>query len=591
MEHVAKSPLKLNGIAMKYKKNFIRILLILLFYLFCGLVMNYYLMLQVPRYVPIMIPYYGPPITIEQEPIVLRFINYLVSFFTGDWGTSVYVYEGAPVTYLLRSRVPRMIEILIVPVIGGFFLGKLLGKFVMSRKKEHSKKILNLCITIGFMTPIIWFGFLLQRNFVGIFPVQEWNGYFPPLITGFSTLDSVITGNWRLLVQILVYSILPTGFLTLLITALFTKQTINNHDRTNENSSIISNTIRVGRLTGFIFMFYLIIDLTFTLRGFSSMLFYSIVSPDYFVLQGCMFTLLIGFLIIMFISNLIFIRKNPLVQDNVDASNLEMLENAKLNNSKGDLTQLKKLLLAKFKSPLSMTGVSLILFLVLISIFPQLITSYTLADITPPAWGDIPYAPPSPEHPLGTAKYGHDLLALVIFGIRDLLVSGGWTIIIGLIGGLPFGYIASKFNRSDKQIINMIMSLFCVFPGIVVSIFMLSISRSDSSVQIFIIGMLLIPLFTHKIAHTKPRLPDILRELIVYIPFVFVFSSLLYTATGFLGFSDYRTVQLGNIIHDAISWVDITKLRPMFWPGVAIIVTQAGFILLHLGLITKKIEL
>ncbi|MHA1914639.1 MAG: hypothetical protein ACW97V_09780, partial [Promethearchaeota archaeon] len=224
---MAKTPLSLSERRRIFKNNFVKILFITFLYLFVGLIINYYLMLQVPKYHPIFIHRLDSPLQIEQEPLILRFINYIISFFTGDWGNSEIVAYGKPVFEVLRSSVPRMIEIIIVPLVSGVILGKLLGRVSIRKNHTYSKKILNILIWVGFVTPVFWFGYLLQKQFIGILPIQEWDGTRPPLITGFLIVDSIITGDWRLLWQIIVYSILPTLFLTILITALRARHTLN----------------------------------------------------------------------------------------------------------------------------------------------------------------------------------------------------------------------------------------------------------------------------------------------------------------------------------------------------------------------------
>jgi ABC-type dipeptide/oligopeptide/nickel transport system permease subunit/ABC-type dipeptide/oligopeptide/nickel transport system permease component len=547
-------------------------------------------MLQVPKYHPIFIHQLDSPLQIEQEPLILRFINYIISFFTGDWGNSEIVAYGKPVFEVLRSSVPRMIEIIIVPLVSGVILGKLLGRVSIRKNHTYSKKILNILIWVGFVTPVFWFGYLLQKQFIGILPIQEWDGTRPPLITGFLIVDSIITGDWRLLWQIIVFSILPTLFLTILITALRARHTLNTLTKPIENDSVVSNSLQTGMNFSLIFMFYVIIDISFYLRGFSYTLLNSLWIPDFTLLQGCMFMIIICFVITIFISNLIFIRKSSPYFESAQDIQVEELDDIIKHSSKEDLGQLKKYLIDKLKSPISIAGVSLVIFLMIISIFPQLITPYTISDITPPNFGGMNYTPPSQEHPLGTAYYGYDLLALVIWGIRDLLASGGWTLIIGLMGGLPFGFIASKFNRSDKQLIQFVMSMFFIFPSIVITLFMLSISRNNHSVQVFIIGILLIPMIANKIAHSESKFISILKELIIYIPCVLVFSSLLYTAVGYLGFTDSRTVQLGFIIHRAQEWYILERFRAIFWPGLAIFLLNLGLILIYQGLNSRNRE-
>lgn len=549
-------------------------------------------MLQVPEYHPIIIFDPGSPLEIERDPILIQFVRYLISFFTGDWGNSKTIMSSSTVFELLRSSVPRMIEIMIIPLVIGFILGKFLKKVSGRTGQARLKKMFKILGGLGVVTPIFWFGFYLQKLFIGILPVNEWDGYTPPLVTGFLILDSIIAEEWVLSFQIFVYFILPTLFLTLLATALIGKQMIAKLTTSSQNDSIISNSLQTSMIFSLFFTYYILIDVTFALRGFSYTILNALKFPDFYLIQGCMFIIIIIFVITTFISNLFFILKRP---SRLNPTNNIQVDEVKRNftdNLKDEETQLKKYFLDRAKSPFSIAGASIVVFLIIIAIFPQLITPYTLSDITPPSFGGNRYLPPSPEHPLGTAYFGYDLLALIIWGIRDLLASGGWIIAIGLMGGLPFGILASKFNHSNKQIIFIVMSSFSIFPSIVITNFMLMISGLNHSVQVFIIGILLIPMFTRKIANTKPKLINILRELIIYIPCILIFAILLYTSAGFLGFTDYKTPQLGYIIHDVYDgWKFLDRYWAVFWSGLAIFTLIIGLVLIYKGLNSRKCEI
>ena len=571
-----------------FKVDFVKIIIIAISFLLIGLIINFYLILQVPEPHIFFDPH--SPIEVEREPIIIQFVKYLASFFSGDWLNSDIIYGGSTVFELLGSSVPRMIEIMIIPLVIGFLLGKFLKRVL--RKKDHNrlKKIFIVLGGIGVVTPIFWLGYYLQKNFIGILPVNEWDGQTSPLVTGFLLLDSMISGEWVLSLQIFVYMILPILFLTILITALTVKNLTPKESKFSQNDSIISNSLQTAMIFSLIFTIYILIDVTFVLRGFSFTILSALLYPDYFLLRGCMFTIIILFVITTFISNLYFILKRYTGLNPTNNHATEEIEEKSSRNLKEEVINLKTDLFNRLKSPFSIAGVSIIVFLIIIAIIPQLITPYALSDITPPNFGDHRYAPPSLEHPLGTAYYGYDLLALVIWGIRDLLASGGWIILIGLIGGLPFGILASKFNRSDKQIILYVMSLFFIFPSIVITVFMLLISGLDHSVQVFIIGILLIPLFTRKIANIKPKFTNILKELIIYIPRVLFLAILLYTSASFLGFTESVTPQLGYTIHRVHfgGYLYLNRFRAVFWPGLAIFSLNIGLFLLNVGLNSKN---
>ena len=115
---------------------------------------------------------------------------------------------------------------------------------------------------------------------------------------------------------------------------------------------------------------------------------------------------------------------------------------------------------------------------------------------------------------------------------------------------------------------------------------MLTISERNHSVIVFIIGILLIPIFTRKIAQTKPKFIPILKELINYIPFVLIIANLLYTSAGFLGFTESLVPQLGYTIHRVHFGGDryLDRFPAVFWSGLAIFTLNIGLLLLYVGL-------
>jgi ABC-type dipeptide/oligopeptide/nickel transport system permease subunit len=102
----------------------------------------------------------------------------------------------------------------------------------------------------------------------------------------------------------------------------------------------------------------------------------------------------------------------------------------------------------------------------------------------------------------------------------------------------------------------------------------------------FTTGFLLIPSFTRIIANAEFRPITIGKKIISYVPLFAGFAILLYVSLGFLGFSDWRQIQLGNLINIGRErlW-DITHFpHAVFWPGAMIFFILIGLFVLHEGL-------
>jgi len=118
------------------------------------------------------------------------------------------------------------------------------------------------------------------------------------------------------------------------------------------------------------------------------------------------------------------------------------------------------------KSPLSLIGLSLILFFLAIAIFaPQL---------APPKYSHNPYRiprdgysaiprPPSPEHPFGTTEGQYDIYYGVIWGTRTAFRVGvtvvGSILVIGIIVGSISGYYGGAVDEIIMRIVDTFMSL------------------------------------------------------------------------------------------------------------------------------------
>ncbi|MBO69010.1 MAG: peptide ABC transporter permease [Acidiferrobacteraceae bacterium] len=156
------------------------------------------------------------------RPIVVQYWDYMSGVVQGDFGTSIQT--NRPVAEEVRERLPRTLELvgygflcsLLLALCFGFISAYRPGKPI-----DHSSRMLALA---GNSLPEFWFALILILVFFGFL------GWAPPPIgrigtdidiirvTGFMTLDAIITGNWSALVSALHHLMLPV--LTLGIVAM-----------------------------------------------------------------------------------------------------------------------------------------------------------------------------------------------------------------------------------------------------------------------------------------------------------------------------------------------------------------------------------
>lgn len=270
------------------------------------------------------------------------------------------------------------------------------------------------------------------------------------------------------------------------------------------------------------------------------------------------------------------------------------------------------------KSPLFIIAAIFVIFFIVIAIFPNWLTPYSFEELSnylPGSWD-----PPSIDHPLGTA-IGRDVLGLTIWGIRDALIFGFGAVLLGLLGGILFGFIKwislfikQRIKSSDEQLhlcrsthrVTMgSVIIFSVFPGIII-VLLLNIILGDCQISYFetrgnlinckyyywvslsTIGILLIPIFTSAVCNAisgELNLNKIGKAIIIHIPLGFAIAILIYEIIGYLGFapSEIYEIHLGYNILGARFHLDTSPLAS-FSPGIVISCIIISFFLLYIAL-------
>ncbi|MHB1955880.1 MAG: ABC transporter permease, partial [Sulfobacillus sp.] len=107
---------------------------------------------------------------------------------------------------------------------------------------------------------------------------------------------------------------------------------------------------------------------------------------------------------------------------------------------------------------LALVGLSILLILVLVSIFAPFLTSYSP---TAPNLTQV-LLPPSAAHPLGTDDLGRDVLARLMYGGRISFMVGFFSMIIatsiGVVWGATSGYLGGIWDRLMMRFVDLVMS-------------------------------------------------------------------------------------------------------------------------------------
>ncbi|HEY5133486.1 MAG TPA: ABC transporter permease [Candidatus Krumholzibacteriaceae bacterium] len=109
-----------------------------------------------------------------------------------------------------------------------------------------------------------------------------------------------------------------------------------------------------------------------------------------------------------------------------------------------------------------MAGAGIIVALYLAAVLAPLLTPYD-----PIAQGDVPkmrYVAPCLTHPLGTDKFGRDVLSRVIYGARISLMIGLLAVAITVVLGALVGAVAGYFGGAADAILMRIVDALLAIP-------------------------------------------------------------------------------------------------------------------------------
>lgn len=257
------------------------------------------------------------------------------------------------------------------------------------------------------------------------------------------------------------------------------------------------------------------------------------------------------------------------------------------------------------RNKLAMLGLAIVLFLILIAILAPLLAPY---DPIMRIKEDSSLAP-SRTHLFGTDLLGRDIFSRVIYGSRISIEVGVVAVGISVILGLFFGALAGYFGRWPDAIIMRVADIFFAFPYILGAIAIMTILGSGI-VNIFIaIGVLgwayFARIFRGSILSiknkeyieaaralgagntriiTKHIFPNAIAPIIVLATMNVGTAIIVEAALSFLGIGvQPPTPAWGKMLSEALDFIDIAPWMMLF-PGLAIVFTVLGFVLLGDGL-------
>lgn len=269
----------------------------------------------------------------------------------------------------------------------------------------------------------------------------------------------------------------------------------------------------------------------------------------------------------------------------------------------------KRRLFRRFLTPLTIAGLLMLLFLTILGVYSPWLTIYKLQEVTlpyiPP--GGDPFSLPSAVHPLGTTKYGYDILARIIWGARTTLTIAIFPVALSIGVGTILGTISAYAGGPIDYIIMRFVDLMYSIPMLILVIILVPIMGQDLLTTLVLFGILYIPynirfmralvlqvkeLLYVRAAKTSGALkfrlmfkhivPNAISPIIISFFGGAAFSILGLAGLAFIGMGDPTVANWGVDINWARA--SFTTFLAAFWPGLFLGIATIGFMLLGDGI-------
>lgn len=164
-----------------------------------------------------------PPEIIEQlrvnlgldQPVHVRYVKWMMSFFTGDWGYSFA--QSRPVAAILLDALPNTLILAAISLVLVFLIGVVVGVFQAVRQNSLTDSSLSVVGLFFYSMPSFWLGLMLMLVFS--LKASEWGWPFSLPPTGVTSVDYDFMTAGEQIRDRLAHLVLPVATLTLALAA------------------------------------------------------------------------------------------------------------------------------------------------------------------------------------------------------------------------------------------------------------------------------------------------------------------------------------------------------------------------------------
>lgn len=182
------------------------------------------------------------------EPLYQQYFYYMLDILQGDLGESLRTKQA--ISLEIGAYLTATIELAIAALIFAIVVGVNAGIIAAWKRASWFDYIAMLVALVGVSMPVFWLGLMEQWVFVDKLDLLPSTGRFNPRepvdgITGFYVLDTILSGNWAGLKDVVLHLILPSIALGTIPMAIIARMT-----RSSMLEVMKSDYIRTARAKG-----------------------------------------------------------------------------------------------------------------------------------------------------------------------------------------------------------------------------------------------------------------------------------------------------------------------------------------------------
>ena len=166
------------------------------------------------------------------KPVIYQLFVFISDLLTGNWGFSYVIAQDSDVWSLIVLYLPRTIEVMLISMFIAIGLGIMFGKITAKRMNSFWDYLIRISMYLVLSVPafviVIYFVLLYVYTPFKIFPLYGYKTIFypdPTFITGFPLLDSLLTREWWLFLDLVWHLLIPVSTMVIVQMVAIIRQT------------------------------------------------------------------------------------------------------------------------------------------------------------------------------------------------------------------------------------------------------------------------------------------------------------------------------------------------------------------------------